>query len=104
MINIDEEYRGLLSGVFYAGKDKEDRTGTGTRSVFGRTIRHDMRAGFPLLTTKKIYFNHAVTEFLWILEGRSDIKYFNDNGFTYWNADYERSGRTDGTLGPVYGV
>jgi thymidylate synthase len=63
-----------------------------------------MSTGFPLLTTKKIYFNHAVTELLWILQGRSDIEYLNNNGLTYWNADYERSGRTDGTLGPVYGV
>ena len=104
MNNVQEQYRGLLSSLVYGGKQKNDRTGVGTRSVFGRILRHDMSAGFPLLTTKKIYFNHAVTELLWILEGRSDIKYLNDNGLTYWNADYERSGRTDGTLGPVYGV
>jgi thymidylate synthase len=103
MINIDEEYRGLLSGVFHAGKDKEDRTGTGTRSVFGRTIRHDMRAGFPLLTTKKIYFKNAVTELLWILQGRTDMQYLHNHNLTYWDADYTRSGRTDGTLGKVYG-
>ena len=103
MINIDEEYRGLLSGVFHAGKDKEDRTGTGTRSVFGRTIRHDMRAGFPLLTTKKIYFKNAVTELLWILQGRTDMQYLHNYNLTYWDADYTRSGRTDGTLGKVYG-
>ena len=103
MINIDEEYRGLLSGVFHAGKDKEDRTGTGTRSVFGRTIRHDMRAGFPLLTTKKIYFKNAVTELLWILQGRTDMQYLHNHNLTYWDADYNRSGRTDGTLGKVYG-
>ncbi len=104
MNNVQEQYRGLLSSLVHGGKQKNDRTGVGTRSVFGRILRHDMSAGFPLLTTKKIYFNHAVTELLWILEGRSDIKYLNDNGLTYWNADYERSGRTDGTLGPVYGV
>jgi len=103
MINIDEEYRGLLSGVFHAGKDKEDRTGTGTKSVFGRTIRHDMRAGFPLLTTKKIYFKNAVTELLWILQGRTDMQYLHNHNLTYWDADYTRSGRTDGTLGKVYG-
>ena len=103
MINIDEEYRGLLSGVFHAGKDKEDRTGTGTRSVFGRTIRHDMRAGFPLLTTKKIYFKNAVTGLLWILQGRTDMQYLHNHNLTYWDADYTRSGRTDGTLGKVYG-
>ena len=54
MINIEEEYIGLLAGVLYGGKEKADRTGTGTRSVFGRTLRHDMCLGFPLLTTKKI--------------------------------------------------
>ena len=56
MINIQDEYRSLLAGVLYNGKAKEDRTGTGTRSVFGRMIKHDMSLGFPLLTTKKIYF------------------------------------------------
>jgi len=104
MNNVQEQYRGLLSSLVHGGKQKNDRTGVGTRSVFGRILRHDMSAGFPLLTTKKIYFNHAVTEILWILQGRSDIGYLNDNGLTYWNADYERSGKTDGTLGPVYGV
>lgn len=104
MNNVQEQYRGLLSSLVHGGKQKNDRTGVGTRSVFGRILRHDMSAGFPLLTTKKIYFNHAVTEILWILQGRSDIGYLNDNDLTYWNADYERSGRTDGTLGPVYGV
>jgi len=104
MNNVQEQYRGLLSSLVHGGKQKDDRTGVGTRSVFGRILRHDMSAGFPLLTTKKIYFNHAVTELLWILQGRSDIGYLNDNGLTYWNADYERSGRADGTLGPVYGV
>ncbi len=104
MNNVQEQYRGLLSSLVHGGKQKNDRTGVGTRSVFGRILRHDMSAGFPLLTTKKIYFKHAVTEILWILQGRSDIGYLNDNDLTYWNADYERSGKTDGTLGPVYGV
>jgi len=103
MINIDEEYRGLLSGVFHAGKDKEDRTGVGTRSVFGRTIRHDMRGGFPLITTKKVNFNHALTEILWILQGRTDMQYLINNSVNYWTPNYEASGRTDGTLGKVYG-
>lgn len=104
MINVEDEYRGLLSSLLHGGLPKDDRTGTGTKAVFGRMLKHDMAAGFPLLTGKKIYFKHAVTELLWFLEGRSDIKYLNDNGLTYWNADYERSGRTDGTLGPIYGV
>jgi len=103
MINIDEEYRSLLSGVFHAGKNKEDRTGVGTRSVFGRMITHDMSAGFPLITTKKVNFNHALTEILWILQGRTDMQYLVNNGVNYWTPNYEASGRTDGSLGKVYG-
>ena len=103
MINIENEYKGLLSGIFYGGMEKEDRTGTGTRSVFGRTIKHDMALGFPLLTSKRILFNAARTELLWILQGRTDLKYLEDNGVNYWRPDYVRSGRTDETLGPVYG-
>jgi thymidylate synthase len=103
MINIENEYKGLLSGIFYGGMEKEDRTGTGTRSVFGRTIKHDMALGFPLLTSKRISFNAARTELLWILQGRTDLKYLEDNGVNYWRPDYIRSGRTDETLGPVYG-
>ena len=103
MINIENEYKGLLSGIFYEGMEKEDRTGTGTRSVFGRTIKHDMALGFPLLTSKRISFNAARTELLWILQGRTDLKYLEDNGVNYWRPDYIRSGRTDETLGPVYG-
>ena len=63
MINVQDEYRGLLSGILYGGAQKEDRTNTGTQSVFGRMLRHDMGLGFPLLTTKKIYFKHAVTDY-----------------------------------------
>ena len=103
MTNIENEYKGLLSEILNRGMDKSDRTGTGTKSVFGRTIRHDMSLGFPLLTGKKISFNAARTELLWILQGRTDLKYLEDNGVKYWRPDYERSGRTDETLGPVYG-
>ena len=103
MTNIENEYRGLLSRILNRGLHKEDRTGTGTRSIFGRTIRHHMALGFPLLTSKKVSFNAARTELLWILQGRTDLKYLEDNGVKYWRPDYERSGRTDETLGPVYG-
>jgi len=103
MTNIENEYKRLISEILYRGLDKEDRTGTGTKSVFGRTIRHDMSLGFPILTGKKISFNAARTELLWILNGRTDLKYLEDNGVKYWRPDYERSGRTDETLGPVYG-
>ncbi len=103
MINIEDEYKYLMSEILYEGSDKEDRTGTGTKSVFGRTIRHDMDLGFPMLTSKKISFNAVRTELLWILQGRTDLKYLEENGVKYWRPDYERSGRTDETLGPVYG-
>jgi len=103
MINVQDEYRGILSGVLHGGTPKKDRTGTGTRSVFGRVLNHDMAFGFPLLTAKKIYFKHAVTELLWILQGKTDINYLHNHGLTYWDDDYERSGRSDNTLGPVYG-
>ena len=102
-INIENEYKRLLSEILDRGSDKEDRTGTGTKSVFGRTIRHNMSLGFPILTGKKISFNAARTELLWILNGRTDLKYLEHHGVKYWRPDYERSGRTDETLGPVYG-
>ena len=101
--NIQNEYKRLVSEILDRGLDKEDRTGTGTLSLVGRTIRHDMSEGFPLLTSKRVSFNLAKTEILWILNGRTDLKYLEDNGVKYWRPDYERSGRTDETLGPVYG-
>ena len=103
MTNIENEYKRLLLEILHRGMDKSDRTGTGTKSVFGRTIKHDMSLGFPILTSKKISFNAARTELLWILQGKTDLKYLEDNGVKYWRPDYERSGRTDETLGPVYG-
>jgi len=103
MRNIENEYKVLMSEILHRGSDKKDRTGTGTKSVFGRTIRHDMSLGFPILTGKKISFNAAKVELLWILRGRTDLKYLEDNGVKYWRPDYERSDRTDETLGPVYG-
>ena len=103
MINIEIEYLQLMREILNKGKEKEDRTGTGTKSVFGRMITHDMSLGFPMLTTKKVFFKAALTEILWILQGRTDLEFLNENGVKYWNPDYERSGRTDGTLGPVYG-
>lgn len=103
MINIDEEYKGLMAGVLYSGIEKEDRTGTGTISVFGRQISHDMALGFPLLTIKKVFFNNALTELLWMLQGRTDVEYLVRHGVNYWTPDYNRSKRGDGTLGKVYG-
>jgi thymidylate synthase len=103
MTNIENEYKKLMETILYKGLDKADRTGTGTKSIFGATIRHDMSMGFPLLTGKRVSFKAAKTELLWILQGKTDLKYLEDNGVKYWRPDYERSGRTDETLGPVYG-
>ena len=103
MTNIENEYKKLMETILYRGLDKADRTGTGTKSIFGTTIRHDMSMGFPLLTGKRVSFKAAKTELLWILQGRTDLKYLEDTGVKYWRPDYERSGRTDETLGPVYG-
>lgn len=103
MISIQEEYKNLLAGILYGGKNKSDRTGTGTKSVFGRSIRHYMALGFPMITQKKVSFKAVKTELLWILNGRTDLEYLESNGVKYWRPDYERSGRNDGTLGPVYG-
>ncbi len=104
MINIENDYRGLVASILHSASDKKDRTGVGTKSVFGRQLTHNMELGFPLLTNKRMYFNSARTELLWILHGKTDMKYLQDNNVTYWDADYKRSGRTDGTLGPVYGA
>ena len=103
MRNINEEYRILTSEILNSGVPKDDRTGVGTLSKFGYTLVHDMELGFPLLHIKKVSFKAAKVELMWILQGRTDLKYLEDNGVRYWRPDYERSGRTDGTLGPVYG-
>ena len=103
MRNINAEYRILVSEILNNGKPKNDRTGVGTLSKFGYTIEHNMSLGFPLLNIKKVSFKAAKVELMWILQGRTDLKYLEDNGVKYWRPDYERSGRTDETLGPVYG-
>ncbi len=89
--NIEHQYLKLLDDILHNGVEKEDRTGTGTRSVFGRQIRHSMSEGFPLLTTKKMAFKTMVTELLWFLRGDTNIKYLVDNGCNIWNGDaYKR--------------
>ena len=86
-MNIEHDYLRLLKDVLDNGKVKEDRTGTGTISVFGRQIRHDMSKGFPLLTTKKMYWKGIVTELLWFLRGDTNIKYLVDNDCHIWDGD-----------------
>jgi thymidylate synthase len=85
--NIEHDYLKLLHDILINGTKKQDRTGTGTISVFGRQIRHDMRLGFPLLTTKKMPFKTITTELLWFLRGDTNIKFLVDNGCHIWDGD-----------------
>jgi thymidylate synthase len=91
MNNLDKAYQNLLKDILENGTEKEDRTGTGTISVFGRQIRHKMSEGFPLLTTKKMAWKSIVTELLWFLRGDTNIKFLVDNGCHIWDGDaYKR--------------
>jgi thymidylate synthase len=101
---LDLQYQDLLQHILDNGVEKKDRTGTGTLSVFGYQIRHNMKDGFPLLTTKKMAWKTMVTELLWFLRGDTNIKFLHDNGCHIWDGDYAKSGRTDGELGPIYGA
>ena len=87
MNNIDKQYQALLQDILENGVTKKDRTGTGTISVFGRQIRHKMSDGFPLITTKKMYFKGIVTELIWFLRGDTNIKYLVDNNCHIWDGD-----------------
>lgn len=103
MNTLDIDYKNLLCDVLEKGVEKKDRTGTGTLSIFGATIRHNMEDGFPILTTKKVAFNTMVTELKWFLRGDTNIDYLHKNNCHIWDGDYKKSGRTDGELGPIYG-
>ena len=87
MNNLDKQYLDLLHAINEYGVVKKDRTGTGTRSIFGYTIRHNMKDGFPLLTTKKMHWKSIVIELLWFLRGDTNIKYLVDNDCNIWNGD-----------------
>jgi thymidylate synthase len=93
------QYLDLLDHVIKTGTDKNDRTGTGTKSVFGYQMRFDLEEGFPLLTTKKLHFKSILHELLWFISGNTNIKYLNDNGVRIWNEWADK----DGNLGPIYG-
>lgn len=87
MNSLDKQYLDLLDDILTSGTSKEDRTGTGTWSVFGRQIRHDMREGFPLLTTKKMAWKTMTKELLWFLSGDTNIKWLVENNCNIWNGD-----------------
>jgi thymidylate synthase len=103
MNTLDKKYQELLQDILDNGVHKSDRTGTGTISVFGRQIRHNMKQGFPALTTKKLAWKQVVSELLWFLTGQTNIAFLHKHNNHIWDGDYEKSGRTDGDLGPIYG-
>ena len=87
MNKLDKQYQDLLQSILDYGVEKQDRTGTGTKSIFGYTIRHNMKDGFPLLTTKKMAWKTMVTELLWFLRGDTNIKFLVDNNCHIWDGD-----------------
>jgi thymidylate synthase len=98
--NILTPYEDLLKRVYETGEQKGDRTGTGTKSIFGAQIRYDLSKSFPLITTKNVHFKSVAHELLWFLKGSSNVEYLQENGVRIWNEWADERGE----LGPVYGV
>jgi thymidylate synthase len=97
--HVDKQYLALLKKIMSEGVSKDDRTGTGTKSIFGYQMRFDLSKGFPLLTTKKVHLRAIIHELLWFLNGDTNTKYLNDNGIKIWNEWADE----DGDLGHIYG-